>query len=321
MTGKVLIAGGAGLVGSATIGALLDRFPDNPILATTHQRPPNILDSRVEYCSWDLLQCPDLARQIEGCSVALLAVARSGGVASLTKTPAASMEATVALNSRLLQACVEAEVSHVVLCSSVTVYQPFEGFVAEAELDLNLDPPEPHTGVGWANRYCERLARYWSSRSASRFTVARLANVFGPYGVFDPKFSNFVPALIRKAVEQMDPFEVWGSPTVTRDVLYSKDCAAALIALMNRSGEKFGCFNVGSGVETTVGSAVQFALSAAGHEPRSIVYGSGPQSIPFRALNCEKIFRETGWRAQIGVQQGIAETLEWWKSHRLTWSR
>lgn len=321
MTGKVLVAGGAGLVGTAIIEALLAEFPTLEILATLNQSPPNIIHPRVRYCHGDILQHPDLAGLFQGCSVALLAVAQSGGVASLTRDPSSTMQATVALNCRLLEACVRAGVAHIVLCSSVTVYQPFEGFVAESELDMNLDPPEPHTGVGWANRYCERLAHYWSGRSQSRCTVARLANVFGAFGVFDPQRSNFIPALVRKAVDRLDPFEVWGSPDVTRDVLYVKDCAQALISLMQREGVAFDCFNVGSGEKTTVADAVRWALAAAKHEPEAIAYSQGPQSIPFRALNCGKIFQHFGWRPRWGIEQGIQETVRWWEEHRQNWHR
>ncbi len=62
--------------------------------------------------------------------------------------------------------------------------------------------------------------------------LVRAANVFGPYARFDPSTSNFLPALIRKAVERLDPFPVWGSPDVVRDVIYSADFASDCVGLL-----------------------------------------------------------------------------------------
>ena len=120
----------------------------------------------------------------------------------------------------------------------------------------------------------------------------------------------------------MEPFEVWGSPDVTRDVIYAEDFANAIVTLLDSSEIRSGVFNIGTGVRTTVDDVVRWALRYSGHTPDSIQYTeSGPSAINFRALNCDKIMRMTGWKPQIGVEAGIAATTQWWVKNKNWWTK
>ena len=150
----------------------------------------------------------------------------------------------------------------------------------------------------------------------------RSSNIFGPYANFDPSSSYFIPAIIRKACEKMDPFEVWGSPDVTRDVLYSEDFAAAIIALLNSADIKFDAFNIGSGLKTTVGDVVNWSIKHSGHTPSNVHYDlSKPSTIKFRALDVSKIQKVTGWKPVYSIEEGIIKTIEWWNKNKETWKR
>lgn len=152
--------------------------------------------------------------------------------------------------------------------------------------------------------------------------IVRAANVYGPYATFDPRRSNVVPALIRKAVEKMDPFEVLGSPDVVRDVIYSDDFAEAVVRLLEAAEIKFDVFNVGSGTKTSVGEMVDHALTAAGHVPSQVRWTSNaPGTIAFRGLDCSKIRASLGWVAGRTVREGIRQTTRWWIENRNEWSK
>jgi nucleoside-diphosphate-sugar epimerase len=152
--------------------------------------------------------------------------------------------------------------------------------------------------------------------------IARAANIFGPYARFDPANSNFIPALIRKAVARMDPFEVWGNPAVTRDVVYVDDFAKAVILMLDNSNIRFDVFNIGSGVKTTVGDVVQCVLQYSGHNPARIIYNEqNPSTVPFRVLDNSKAKAILGWNLEYSVAEGISRTVEWWKENHERWLR
>ena len=151
--------------------------------------------------------------------------------------------------------------------------------------------------------------------------VLRAANIYGPRAPFDPDRSNFVPALIRKAVDRMDPFEVWGSPDVTRDIIFSEDFASAVLAVLT-SETSHDTFNVASGETVTVGEVVEHALRAAGHVPDEIRYiGDAPQTIRHRSLDISRIQAETGWKPRVSPEEGILLTSQWWDANKETWKK
>jgi nucleoside-diphosphate-sugar epimerase len=213
-------------------------------------------------------------------------------------------------------------IRRVVYVSTASVYPEMDGFIREDQLDLNQEPHAAYLGVGWAKRYGEKACQFWHEKTGLEVMILRLANIFGPFARFDPRTSNFIPALIRKAVDGMDPFEVWGSPSVVRDVIYADDFGTAVVAALAATELKFDAFNIGSGTLTSVGSVVEAALSAANFRPSGIKYGEPTtDTLPYRVLDVSRAKRLLNWTPAVGPIEGIVRTVDWWKRNRDTWIR
>lgn len=319
---RILVAGATGLAGSAIMADLLRHAPAAQIRGSWHRNAPFLLDQRIEYLQADLSSREECQRVVAGCDCAVLAAARTSGAGVSASERSQQVTANTLLNMTLLEALVQAGVKRVVMIGSASVYQDCCGYLREDQLDLNQDPPEAYLGVGWVNRYLEKLSQFWHQERGIEIVTVRAANIFGPFSRFDPRTSNFIPALVRKAVDRMDPFEVWGAPGVTRDVVYVEDFARAVVMLLERDDIRCDVFNVGTGVPTTVGDVVGWALRHAGHQDARVVYNDQrPSTVAFRALDCSKIRRELGWEPTTGVEQGIERTVNWWRDNRYSWSR
>ncbi len=317
----ILVAGGAGMAGASILQRLQDCCPDARLVATIHHSAPLVPSPRIEYRRADLTTRQGCQAATAGCDAAVLAAARGGGVGSAAQ-PHLQVTDNLVMDTLLLDACVEAGVKRLVYLSSATVYQEREGLVREDDLDLNQDPHPAYKGVGWAKRAAEKLCGFWREKYGLEAVVARCANIYGPFARFDPANSNFIPAIIRKAAEGMDPFEVWGSPEVRRDVIYAEDFAEAVARLLLARDIPGGVFNLGSGEPVSVGQVVDLALAAAGHVPSQIRYQSDrPTAISWRALDCTRLQNALGWRPAIGLAEGIRRTLVWWLANRGTWTR
>ncbi|MCW8952819.1 MAG: NAD-dependent epimerase/dehydratase family protein, partial [Rhodospirillales bacterium] len=215
----ILIAGGNGLAGTHVVNSILAASADARIRATYRtKRGVFIDDTRVEYIQADFRNPDDCRRAAKGCDCAVLTAAQTGGSAASKAAPWEQVSNNAVIDIQLLEALHAEGVRRTVYVSTASVYQEFEGYIREDQLDLNADPHEAHIGVGWAKRYVEKLCRFWHEKAGMEILIARLANIYGPYASFDPSKSHFVAALIRKAADRMDPFEVWGSPNVTRDI-------------------------------------------------------------------------------------------------------
>lgn len=320
---RVFVSGATGLAGSGIIRALISRPEDFHIIASRRRADgPIYSDPRLEYVTADLLKKHECLRASEGCNMAIMAAANTGGAAASRDNPQAQVTDNVIIDAHMLEAFHANNVSRVVYVSTASAYQPFEGFIREDELDWNIDPHDAHLGVGWVKRYGEKACWFWHKKTGREFAILRLANVFGPFARFDPAVSNFIPAIARKAVDQMDPFEVWGSPDVTRDVIYADDFGRAAVAALTMPQLDFETFNIGSGVKTTVEEVVGWTIKAACFSPSKIQFGeSSTESLKIRALNIDKAEKRLGWVPEIGAQEGVRRTVEWWMANRNTWKR
>lgn len=319
---RVFLAGATGLAGSAILRHILESHPRSRVRAVYRGTGPLLADARVEYVRGDLRAeetCRELAK---GCDCAIMAAASTSGANVLATRPWEQVNDNVVMNARMLEAFHFEGVKRVVFVGSASLYQEFDGWIREDELDWNRDPHPAHFGVGWVMRFVEKLCEFWHRQSGMEIVIARASNLYGPFAKFDPETSNFIPAIIRKAVARMDPFEVWGSPDVTRDVLYSEDFAEAVGRMLAAGDVRFDVFNIGSGEKTTVAEVVDFSLKYSSHNPSEVVYSKDkPATIKLRALDCGKARRTLGWRPRHTAEEGIAKTVRWWNDHKDRWTR
>lgn len=320
---KIFLSGATGMVGSSILTHLLQKYPSIRIRACHAQSTPFIHDPRIEYVCADLMSAAEARHAVSGCNLAIMAAAaNTGGAVALTTKPWPQISDNTVMYLRILEALNSEQVERVVWVGSATLYQEFDGFVKERDLDLNQNPHVSHYGIGWVMRYAEKLCQFWRDTENMEIINVRSANIFGPYARFDPKRSNFIPAIIRKAVDRMEPFEVWGSPEVTRDVIFSEDFAQAVVLLLSNNTIKSGVFNIGSGEKTTVQDVVSWALKYSGHSPREIRYvNDKPTTIRFRALDCTQISRATGWHPEHTVEDGVRITTDWWIKNKQWWTK
>ncbi len=320
---RVLVAGGTGLAGSAIVRALLAEARGVYVVVPHRSRDGAFeQDARVSYIEADLRDADDCRRASAGCDLAVMAAAITGGAAASAKAPWAQVTDNVVMDARLFEALHDNGVKRTVYVSTASVYQQLAGHLREDDIEWKHDPAPAYLGVGWAKRYGEKAAWFWHQKGGMQVVSLRLANVFGPYAKFDPATSNVIPALIRKAVDRMDPFEIWGAADVTRDVIYADDFGAAAVAALRKDEIAFDVFNIGSGQRTTVGELAQWALEAAGHKPNALQFGkSAPESLAFRALDVSKAGEILGWSPRVTIRDGVRQTVEWWERNRAVWRR
>jgi nucleoside-diphosphate-sugar epimerase len=323
LDGKAIaVAGATGLAGSSVIRRLLERHPGARIRGAHFGGDGCFIeDPRIDYLRLDLRRPEDCHRLFVGCDCAILAAAVSGGAAQTVAEPWRQVTDNLVMDAVLLDALHSAAVGRAVFISSATVYPERDGALREDDLDWNRDPPEAYLGVGWAKRAAEKLCQFWHRKTGIEIVIARAANIFGPYARFDPARANFIPALIRKAVDRQEPFEVWSGPEVARDVIYGDDFGDAVIALANASEIHFDTFNVGSGRLTTIGEVVTWVLRQVDHSPAIRWRADAPGTIRTRLLDCDKLRRMTGWHARIGVEEGVRRTVTWWEANKDRWTR
>lgn len=319
---KVFLAGATGLAGISILQYLLKNCPKIAVRASYARMKPFIEDGRIEYFQGDLKDQAFCRKVASGCDCAIMAAGSTGGSFINNFQAWKQVNENVLMNTQMLEAFYFEQVKRIIFIGTASVYQEFDGYIKEDALDMNKDPHLAFLGIGYVTRFIEQLCKFWHQKYGMEIVMARSSNIYGPYARFNPETANFIPAIIRKAVDKMDPFEVWGSADVVRDVVYCEDFAEAIVSLLNREKIEFDVFNIGSGIKTTVGNVVAWALEAADHKPAKVVYDANkPTTIKFRALDISRIKKVIGWSPRHSAWEGIRKTTQWWVENKGEWTK
>lgn len=312
---KVLVAGGAGFVGTNLVKRLLALGAD--VKASLHRKDPFILDQRIEYVRCDLTKMEDCQKVVAGMDYVFLCAANTSGAAVIASTPLVHVTPNVIMNTQMLEAAYFAGVKKFIWISSNAAYPPSDNRPIKEDEMFNGDPYESYFAVGWMKRYTEILCRLYSEKLKKPMTtvVVRPSNIYGPYDDYDFATSHVMAALIRRVVERHNPFEVWGTGDDIRDWIYIDDFIDALM-LATEKVQKYDPVNIGLGRGYSVKQALQMMLELDGFLDAKLVFDpSKPSMIPIRLLDISKAEAVLGFRPQIGLWEGIKKTIEWYRNN------
>jgi len=225
-----------------------------------------------------------------------------------------AIAANLVLTSRILEAAWASGVKRVLVFSSSTGY-PVADYPIKEEEFWSGPVHQSYFGYGWMRRYLERLAEFVVSKSDMKIAIVRPTAVYGRFDNFDPVTSHVVPALIRKAVERHDPYEVWGNGNEVRDFLHITDLARGCLLMLEKHA---ACdpINIGYGKAVTIKELVQLILDAADYKDAKIVFNtSKPTAIPFRMVDTSKANELLGFEHEVSLEEGLRDTVDWYKDN------
>jgi len=148
-------------------------------------------------------------------------------------------------------------------------------------------------------------------------------NLYGPRDNFDLETSHVIPALIRKCLDAKDSaaseIVAWGTGTATREFLYVKDAADAIVIAAEKYS-KPDPVNLGSGQEISIRDLLEQIRTLTGFSGSIGWDSSKPDGQPRRCLDTSRAFAEFGWRATVSLSEGLPNTIDWFQEQRLAQS-
>lgn len=143
-------------------------------------------------------------------------------------------------------------------------------------------------------------------------------NLYGPGDNFSPHGSHVLPALIRRfddaAANGASSVTNWGSGSPLREFLHVDDMAEACLHLLeNFDGPSQ--VNVGTGVDVTIKELASLVADAVGYQGAIEWDSSKPDGTPRKLLDVTKL-HELGWKASIGLKDGIRSTVDWYRANK-----
>lgn len=309
----VLVTGGTGFIGTHVVQELLKHGAR--VRVPIHNHPLNIRNSDIETVKGDLTRPEDCLLAARGVDFIFHAAGVVTGAGVTAHDSMSAIAANLVLTSRILEAAWAAGVKRVLVFSSSTGYPVAEYPIKEEEF-WSGPVHQSYFGYGWMRRYLERLAEFVVSKSDMKIAIVRPTAVYGRFDNFDPARAHVIPALIIKAVEQMNPYEVWGSGEEVRDFLHVQDLARGCLLMLEKYAE---CdpVNISYGKVVTIKEIVRLILEAADYKDARIVFNaSKPTAIPFRMVDTSKAKRLLGFEYEMSLEKGLRDTIEWYKQQK-----
>lgn len=295
---KLFIAGHNGMVG----GALVRRFQAEPgVTLVLRTRKELDLTSQAAVASFLAAEKPDAV---------IMAAAKVGGIHANNTYPADFLYDNLAIANNTIHGAYAAGVKRFLFLGSSCIY-PKLAPQPMPESCLLTGPLEPtNEAYAIAKIAGLKLCEYYRKQHGVLYHSAMPTNLYGPGDNYHLQNSHVMPALIRKFHEakQAGKAEVaaWGTGSPKREFLHVDELADACAFLLKMTNPP-DLINVGTGTDVTIKELTEIVAEMVGFKGKIAWDATKPDGTPRKLMDVSKL-SALGWRAQVGVREGVART-------------
>jgi GDP-L-fucose synthase len=308
---RIVVTGGAGFLGMHLQEELRSRgVPAENLLI------PHIED-------YDLTQERDVVRVYEDMkpSVVIHLAAEVGGIGANRDNPGRFFYANMAMGLHLIEQARIRGIRKFVQIGTICAYPKFTPVPFREEDLWNGYPEETNAPYGVAKKALLVMLQAYRQQYGLNGIFLLPVNLYGPGDNFDLRTSHVIPALIRKfctAIERNeDKVVIWGTGSASREFFYVKDAARA-VAMATEEYDGPDPVNLGAGFEITIKDLVEKIKDMTGFKGEIVWDTNKPDGQPRRCLDTSRARELFGFEAQMPFDDGLRETIEWWKARQDT---
>lgn len=225
-----------------------------------------------------------------------------------TADPARTFEKNITGALNVLELSRKHQLARVIIASTAHVYGEGEGLFREE------DPPRPTRPYETSKTCVDLIAQSYADTFHLPVLIPRFVNLYGPG---DKNTERIIPKTIAAVLAGVNP-TMWGG-AATREYLYIDDAIRAydlLARLSNDKVEKNRIYNFGSNDAISVRDLIARIIELTG---RALSIEKVPIARPDEIINQRvsyaKAKRIVDWEPNVGIDQGLAKTIEWWRSN------
>ncbi len=245
--------------------------------------------------------------------------ARVGGIGANRRYPGTYFYKNLMMGTLLMEYARRHSVEKFVSIGTICAYPKYTRVPFKEEDIWQGYPEETNAAYGLAKKMMLVQAQAYREEFGFNSIYLLPVNLYGPQDNFDPESSHVIPALIKKcfdAVESGDrSITCWGTGDATREFLYVRDAAEGIL----RAAERYNSpqpVNLGSGQEVTIRDLVYQIIGLLGTNIEVKWDSNYPDGQPRRCLDTSRAKEHFGFEAQTPLQQGLMETIEWYRDYR-----
>lgn len=310
---KIFVTGGAGFIGSNFIRHVLkarknytlvnyDKLTYAGNLANFRSIAEN---PNYRFAKGDICDAAAVEKEMRGCDAVVHFAAESHVDRSIYE-PAPVIQTNITGTFTLLEVARRLDIPRFVHISTDEVYGDLPaGYFADENSSLRPSSPYSASKAGG-----DLLVLSYVRTYGFPAIITRSSNNYGPYQ-FPEKF---VPLMITNALDDK-PLPIYGDGKQQRDWLHVEDNCRGILTVLEK-GKTGEIYNIGGRDLKENLAMVQRVLRLTGKPESLLSYVQDRPGHDRRyALNCKKIETELGWKPAISLEDGLAQTMEWYKKN------
>jgi UDP-glucose 4-epimerase len=317
---RVLVTGGAGLIGSHIVDLLMAGREsgkygeiivlDNFVRGRRENLAAALAKGPVTIVEGDIRDRDVLKRVTEGVDYVFHQAAIR--ITQCAAEPRLALEVMVDGTYNVLEACVEQKVKRVVAASSASVL----GLAEEFPTTEKHHPYNNRTLYGASKVWNEGLLRSFNDMYGLSYVALRYFNVYGARMDIHGAYTEVLIRWMDRIIDGKPPL-IFGDGTDTMDFVYVEDIARANMLAME-SNVTDDVFNVASGTETSLKDLANALLRVMGRTDLGLEFGPVRKVNPVsrRLADTSKAKRLIGFESTIDLEEGLKRLVAWWRSEK-----
>ena len=308
MATKILVTGGAGFIGSHLVDRLVQEGHQVSVIDNLSTGKRKQVNKQAQFYKMDIQ-----SRTIEKVfkkerPIVLVHLAAQMNVRLSTEAPAFDASVNIFGTLNLLDHAVRHGVRKVIFASSGgAVYGEHDGQPATESHHTN-----PLSPYGISKLAGEKYLAYYSFVSGLRYVALRLGNVYGPRQESEGE-AGVIAVFTKQMLDGAQPI-INGTGMQTRDFVYVDDVVESIMVTL--APDIQGVYNVGTGQETSVNDCYKILKDLTSSECKEI-HGGAKKGEQYRSvLDVAKIREELEWDPQVAFSEGLARTVDFFKSQK-----
>ena len=311
---KILITGGAGLIGSSLARDLLKSNAQITIIDDLSRGRTEFLGDAIGDITlkvFDLCDYQKCLEVIKDFDVVVHMASKVGGIKVYVDHPFSIMSDNILIDSNVLRATLHNGIKKFFYASSAHIYPISMQNTLEGKKIFETDayPADPLLSYGWAKLIMEKQLEC-AAREFKDFSVAmaRYIGIYGPNQDCGLQTGSVIPVFSHRAIRYPEiPFVVWGNGEETRSYCFIDDAVRCTKLMIERMEEKkmVGPYNVGSEDKIKIQEIAE-KIVAISEKNVILEYQTNKKAkILSQDCSCAEVYNELGWTATTSFDDGL----------------
>jgi len=321
---RTLVTGGASFIGSHLVDKLVELKANVTVVDDLSSgKEENLADSwdKINFIKKDLeyITKEDIKKIFKDQEKVFHLAAVHGGRGYITTHPA-DVNSNFSIDHHVFEACTDSKVDNITFASTACVYPTAlqENIGSNYKLKENDSDPINLDGsmsadieYGWGKLMSEMQMHSFRKQYGMKGCPVRFVTAYGPR----ENETHAIIALIYKAMERMDPYEIWGDGQQERDFTYVEDIVEGTILASEKITD---CtpVNLGTGTRYKMIDVVEMICKILNWHPKEFKFDtSKPVGALSRALDNSRAAELIGWKPKFSLEDGLKLTIDWYKNY------